>query len=403
MTWPDSERARRLAWLALWIYVAGLGISAFLRIQGDFFVYYRTGHRVLHGLAIYPPEDSDRFLYAPVFALLFAPFALLPRHAAQGAWFIFNAWGLVAFVVGSGIMLFGRSRRLSAASLAVPIVLSFRFIGNNIEHGQINLPVLALCVWAIVYSREDRPMLSGAMIAAAVLVKPFAMIAGLYLVLRRRWSVVAWALVAGAALFLLPIAVLGPAGLIDQTLAYFRSVSSMTTQYRTMLTNQSAVSAAARLIERFGDPAQADGELPLRIGMALEGVMLAAMTLWTIASSRADRYRVPTADRFLVACFFCLMPAFAPISWKSYFAALLAPYMLLTDELWEKQRRAPAAWTLVIISVILNLLPGRYLNRIALYYSASFVSSLIVLAAVAALAFDDHRQAHGVDSNLGAS
>ena len=114
MSWLDSERARRLAWLALGVYLVGLGISAVLRLQGDFFVYYRAGHRVLHGLAIYPADETDRFLYAPIFAIAFAPFALLPRHAAQGVWFVLNAWGLVAFITGTVIMLFGRSRRLSA-------------------------------------------------------------------------------------------------------------------------------------------------------------------------------------------------------------------------------------------------------------------------------------------------
>ena len=164
MTKIDAERARRLAWLALGIYLLGLGISAVLRNQGDFHVYYRTGHRVLRGLAVYPATDKDRFLYAPIFAIAFAPFALLPRHAAQGAFFLINAWALVALITGTAAMLFGRERRLSALMLTAPVILSFRFIGNNIDHGQINLPVLALSVWAIIYAREDRPRIAGAML-----------------------------------------------------------------------------------------------------------------------------------------------------------------------------------------------------------------------------------------------
>jgi hypothetical protein len=401
MTWPDSERARRLAWLALWIYIAGLGISATLRTQGDFFVYYRTGHRVLHGMAIYPPDDSDRFLYAPIFAIAFAPFALLPRHAAQAAWFIFNAWGLVAFVVGSGVMLFGRTRQLSAALLAVPIVLSFRFIGNNIEHGQINLPVLALCVWSVVYSREECPIWSGVMLAAAILIKPFALLVAIYLVLRSRWRVLGWSIVAGAAMFALPLLVLGPRDLVDQTAAYFHSVASMTAQYRTMLTNQSAVSAIARLVERFGDSPSASGDIPFDLGMALEVILVALVSVWTVRSadpSEGER----AADAFALAGFFCLMPAFAPISWKSYFAALLVPYMLLTDELYEKRRREPVAWALVVASVLLNFIPGRHLGRLALYYSATFVSSLAVTAALVSLWSADIDR-RGVKSDFSAS
>ncbi len=385
MTWLDSERARRLAWLALGVYLVGLGISAVLRLQGDFFVYYRTGHRVLHGMAIYRADDTDRFLYAPIFAIAFAPFALLTRHAAQGLWFVFNAWGLVAFITGTVIMLFGRSRRLSAPLLAIPVLLSFRFIGNNIEHGQINLPVLALCVWAIVYAREDRPRLAGVMLAAAVLVKPFALLAALYLILRRKWTAIWCALLASAAMFALPIFIFGARGLGEQTSAYLRAVASMTTQYRTMLTNQSAVAAAARLMVRFVDPAQAESTVPFRIGMAIEGMLVGAVSLWTVLGTDGDESRT-SGDRYALAGFFCLMPGFAPISWKSYFAALVVPYMLLTDELWTTRRLSAPAWVVLVGSVLLNFLPGRRLNRIALYYSANFLSSLMVLAAVALVA-----------------
>src|SRR5208282_5312941 len=94
MNMIDSPRARNFAWLAIGLYIVGLGISATLRTQGDFNVYYLAGHRVLHGLAIYPPADSDRFLYAPIFAIGFAPLAALPRHVAQFVFFSVNAFSL---------------------------------------------------------------------------------------------------------------------------------------------------------------------------------------------------------------------------------------------------------------------------------------------------------------------
>jgi hypothetical protein len=378
----DRERARRLAWLALWVYIGGLGISAILRIQGDFIVYYRTGRRVLHGMAIYPPEDTDRFLYAPVFAAGFAPFAMMPRRAAQGAWFVVNAWALVEFIIGGAIALFGRARRLSAILLAVPTLLVFRFIGNNIEHGQINLPVLALCVWSIIRAREERPIWSGGMLAAAILIKPFALLAALYLAIRRRWSSLGWAIVAAVVLLILPVVVFGPAGLVEQTVAYARSIASMADRYRTMLTNQSAVSAVARIAARAGASDVSEGPLPLWIGMALEGVLIAAVS-WRAMLTPESRSDPIASDRCIVAAFFCLMPAFAPISWKSYFAAMLVPYMLLAGELIEDRRDSRAAWALLAASALLNFVPGRHLTRLALFYSANFVSSLLLLAAVA--------------------
>ena len=383
----DATRARQVAWLAIGLYLVGLGISATFRAQGDFNVYYRAGHRVLLGHAIYPPDDSDRFLYAPIFAIAFAPLAALPRHLAQFIFFLINAFSLVELILGAGVILFGRNRQLPAALIVVPVLLSFRFIDNNFDHGQINLPTLALIVWAIIYADESRDAWAGLMLAAAILIKPFALLAALHLAIRRHLATLGWTVVAGIALLIVPIVVLGPRGWIDQTEAYVIAIASMTNRYRTMLTNQSAVSAVARLMSlRVGTDAETS-PLATIIGMGLEIVFVAAVSLWDWMSNEQRRGKI--ASRLALCGFFCLMPSFAPISWKSYYAAMLVPYMALTAALWTDHAadtRAPiSVWTLFALSVLLNLATGNYLNRVALFYSAHFLSSLLALAAVFAL------------------
>ena len=387
MNTSDATRARRFAWLALGVYLVGLGISATFRSQGDFNVYYRAGYRALHGLAIYPPDDSDRFLYAPIFAVGFAPLAALPRHLAQFVFFAVNAFSLIELILGAGVMLFGRARRLPAALIVVPVLLSFRFINNNFEHGQINLPTLALIVWAIVYADESHDAWAGLMIAAAVLIKPFAILAALHLAIRRRFAAVGWAVVAGVALLIVPIVVFGPRGWLDQTGAYAVAIASMANRYRTMLTNQSAVSAFARLMSlRVGSGAETSATATI-VGMGFETLLVAAVSLWDSKSDDNGNF----ASRLALCGWFCLMPSFAPISWKSYYAALLVPYMALTAALWTDRasgERAPiSVCALFALSVVLNLAMGNYLNRIALFYSAHFLSSLLALAAVLALWF----------------
>ncbi|MGH7781686.1 MAG: glycosyltransferase family 87 protein [Candidatus Binataceae bacterium] len=382
----DAGRTRKLAWWALAIYIVALGVSATLRMQGDFAVYYRAGHRVLHGAAIYPPDEKDRFLYAPIFAIALAPFAMLPRHAAQGAFFIINAWGLVALIFGSGAMLFGRARTLPATLIVVPVLLTCILINNNFEHGQVNLPVLALCAWAIIYARESRSVASGAMLAAAILVKPFALLAGLYLLLRGRFTAVAWTIIAAFVLLAAPILVFGPHRMIDQTADYIRSVASMTDRYRTMLTNQSAVAWIARLELRAGADTAAAGARPLWMGMGFEAVLIAleAQWIWRAVRARGDEIE---RDRSALAGLFCLMPGFAPISWKSYFAALIVPYMLIVAMLTAAPppgaRLRPKALAYFVVSVLLNFAPGRRLGNLALFYSAHFLSSIAAFFAVA--------------------
>ncbi|MGA7873526.1 MAG: glycosyltransferase family 87 protein [Candidatus Binatus sp.] len=380
----DVTRARQLAWLALGAYLVGLGVSATLRSQGDFNVYYRAGHRVLHGRAIYPPGDSDRFLYAPVFAIGFAPLAALPHHLAQLVFFAVNAFSLIEFISGSGVILFGRERQLPAALLVVPVLLSFRFIDNNIEHGQINLPTLALLVWAIIYADESRDAWAGLMLAAAILIKPFGLLAALHLALRRRFAALGWAVASGVALMVVPIVIFGPRGWLDQTGAYAAAIASMTNRYRTMLTNQSAVSAVARLMSlRVGIDAETSATAVI-VGMGFEIVLVAAVSLWDWMSN--EHRRGNFASRLALCGLFCLMPSFMPISWKSYYAAMLVPYMALTAALWTDRAAGESplisVWTLFALSVLLNLATGNYLNRVALFYSAHFLSSLLALAAL---------------------
>ncbi len=382
MNMTDSPRARQFAWLAMGAYLVGLGISATLRSQGDFNVYYRAGSRVLHGLAIYPPDDADRFLYAPIFAVGFAPLAGLPQHLAQFVFFALNAFSLIELIIGAGVILFGRKQRLPAALVVVPVLLSFRFINNNIEHGQINLPTLALIVWAIIYAGESHEGWAGLMLAAAILIKPFAILAALHLAIRRHFGALGWALAAAIALLVVPIVIFGPRGWIDQTSAYANAIISMTNRYRTMLTNQSAVSAVARLMSlRSGADAETSAAATLA-GMGIEIVLVTAVSLWDWLSEESGNF----TSHLALCGLFCLMPSFAPISWKSYYAALLVPYMALTATLWTDRaagESAPiAAWTLFALSVGLNLATGNYLNRVALFYSAHFLSSLLALAAV---------------------
>ena len=296
----DAERARRLAWLAIGIYIVGLGISATLRKQGDFNVYYRTGDRVLHGLAIYPSDDKDRFLYAPIFAIAFAPLAAIPRRLAQFVFFAINAFALVEFVLGCGVILFGRARRLPAALIVLPVLLAFVFIDNNIDHGQINILTLALIVWLIVAAEESHNPAAGAMLAAAILLKPFAILVALYLLVRGRFGTLAWAMVAGIALLVAPIVLFGAHRWINQNIAYVTAMVSMTNRYRTMITNQSAVSAVARLMSlRIGADAEASS-IPTLVGMTLEMVLVAAV----LSGTRTAASPAPCAVVSLYADYF---------------------------------------------------------------------------------------------------
>ena len=381
----DANQARRFAWLAFGIYVAAMAVAAVLRIQGDFNVYYRAGTRVLHGAALYRLDESSHFLYAPVFALMFAPLAALPLKAAQLAWCLVSMAGLLAMIVGTNRMIFGRGRTISAALIVLPLILAQRFVGNDVEHGQINLPTLALVIWSIVFAEEGRDRWAGLSLATALLIKPYAALGALFLVIERRWKALGWALLSALGLLLVPALFFGPRGAMDQTASYVQVVLSMTGRYRLMLTNQSASSAFARILSLGAHPGTAGASASLYAGTAVELALVLAVAIWC-AMSPAEGRGAMLPRRFPLAALFCLMPSFAPVSWKSYYAALLVPYAVLLVALWLEpadERDSPRlAWAIVVLSVVLNWIPGKMLNRLALFYSVHFVSSLMLLAAV---------------------
>jgi len=242
-------------------------------------------------------------------------------------------------------------------------------------------------VWTIVYAREDRARLGGAMLAAAGLIKPFAILAALYLLWRKYFATLGWAVLTTLILLAAPILVFGIVGLAEQTSAYVHSVLSMSDRYRLMMTNQSAVSMVARLMTAMAHSDVAGtGRFPLIEGMVLELLFVASAFL----RMRGDDAGEIANDRYGLAMLFTLTASFAPISWKSYFAALVVPYMLLLDELLTRRTTGrsgyvPIAAALLVLSALLNFMPGRQLNRLALFYSSTFWSSFCALLAVGCL------------------
>jgi hypothetical protein len=389
----DARRADlllQLAWVAVGVYLLALGIAAVLRTQGDFNLYYRAGARVLHGESIYRLDESSHFLYAPIIAIAFAPFAALPLRGAQFAFFLVCAVSLIALIFGSRRMLLDRERRLTPVLILLPVILCARFIDNNIEHGQINLPTLALTVWAIIFGEEDLPIASGAALALAVLIKPFAGLAGLFLLLEGKWRPIIFSIGFGFALVIAPMLFFGPRGAIEQTIAYVQVVDSMTDRYTTMLTNQSATSAVARLMSIGAGANSSSSHAALYIGTAIELALVGAIVIWFLRTVDSGPRNGLPPHRFELAAFFCIMPSLVPISWKSYYAALLVPYLLLTYVLWvERPPGSPnptLALALVAASVVLNWIPGTRPNHVALFFSAHFLSSMLLLAALAVTA-----------------
>ncbi len=159
----DAFRCRT-PFAAAGLFVSGILIAvgtawAYERGGLDFNVFHHAWTLVLSGQGSRIYADSpDRFLYAPGFAWLFAPLGLLSRDFSMLFWCVAKAAALGLMLSALGRRMVRGGARLAgwkAAGLAGwSLVLLARPLLVDFQYGQVNVFILAACVWAVIRHLE---------------------------------------------------------------------------------------------------------------------------------------------------------------------------------------------------------------------------------------------------------
>ncbi len=129
---------------ACYIYANVLAPMPGLASPSDFTHYYLAGGAILH---LKSPFDDPEFLYPPLVAFLFAPFALLSYVAARWAWFLTSQ----ACLIAAAVILWHSLKRNWTAALCIALTWGLTSAGSEtLALGQIT-PLLVLLL-AIAYS-----------------------------------------------------------------------------------------------------------------------------------------------------------------------------------------------------------------------------------------------------------
>lgn len=206
----QDQRLRR--WL-VWGYAAAALLTVFLvsyRSENNFLVYRSSIVHLLAGqnlYALHPADHADLYRYSPTFAVLFAPFVLLPNSA-----------GILFWNLGSLLLLYSALNRLlpdPPGSVALAgALLGFLITQDGTE---TNLLVAVLMVYALVALESDRPFRAAAAIAVGGLIKIFPLAAlALGAFSRRKIRFALFLLLAVVGLVLLPLLLMRPAALLAQ-------------------------------------------------------------------------------------------------------------------------------------------------------------------------------------------
>lgn len=205
-----------VAWGILRGYSTLAQETAGRRHMQDFGIFHRSVQQYHAGQSLYTLPagavegriSGFRNLNLPHLHLALIPLGWLSASLALGIWVAASAWAFVdagrRTVTATGFRL----PRLAAFALAV-YLLAWAPTASMVLTFQVSLLVMWPVVCAWLAARQGRWSASGAWIGLAAVLKPFLLLVLPYLLLRRRYAAVGWALGVGAALIAAGLLVFG--------------------------------------------------------------------------------------------------------------------------------------------------------------------------------------------------
>lgn len=221
-----SSRASALlprALAALWVTaVVVASLQAGAHHNNNFVIFRTSWWNLLAGHDLYAPSSvyRDFYLYSPTFALLFAPFAVLPFTLGVLLWNGLNA----------GALYWGLGRVLPQRDAFVARSIVFLDTVGAMQNVQSNALVAGLMIIAFGELERRHELRAAWTVALATLIKIFPVVAAVFGIFRpwRLPRFALWSLLVAAILILSPLLV--------------TSVSQLAAQYHSWGVIESAVS-----------------------------------------------------------------------------------------------------------------------------------------------------------------
>jgi hypothetical protein len=157
------------------------------------------------------PLIQDPYEYPPPLLLLGRAALALTNHflVIRGVWFAVQWIAFVAIALMLASFIGDTEGRL--VGLLLPAVVGWISTMFDFQWGQAHLITIALAMGAWVAFDRKRPVLGGALLGTATVVKLFPALLIVYLLLRRRYAEALWSVAMAVLLMLLSLAVLGTA------------------------------------------------------------------------------------------------------------------------------------------------------------------------------------------------
>jgi hypothetical protein len=360
------QRLRPFLIPLLLIVVSGiLYQSKIHRQMVDFGVYRTAAVRARAAEPLYRGEDGHyQFKYLPAFAIAMMPFSILNSDAAKAIWFAVSVSLLAGYVRWSVRALPARQQS-EGMLIVLAVLLMAKFYGHELTLGQTNVMFGFILVAALLAVQARRPILSGALIGAAVFVKPYALVLLPWIGFTYGAAAAGTCVGVIAGGLLLPAVLYGWTGNMDLLVAWFHTVTESTAP--NLISNDN-ISLAAMWAKWVGA-----GMVASRLA-----ALSAIMALGLAAAVWFRRRRVDKPDYLEIALLMLLIPLLSPQGWD-YVLLLSTPAVICVLDRWPKMNRRWHVFTgvsLALMCFTIFDLMGRVL------YSRLMAMSIVSIAAL---------------------
>ena len=378
MTLCPSKENKSIAAVAVIVLVVLIAAYAFQlrKDMTDFGVCYQAGQRIRAGETLYRPSDGHlQYKYAPLSAILFAPFSLLPHPTAAAAWFLVDLALLFACFALAYLAL-APPRRPAAFVLGLAVLILGKFIGREFELGQVNLLILGLILAAFAAFQKHKDGWAGLFWALSLFFKPYALVFLPYFLLKKRYRLLASGAAAAAAGLALPAVFYGWNANGRMLGEWAGTLSQSTPVLLEVGDNASLFAILAKHL----------GRGPFTTGLFLAlAALLAISVLWLMVRSRRGTTACPEA--LDCAYLLVLIPLLSPLGWYyNYLYGLAAIVLILNafDRLSPSWRLIAAVDFLLIGGTLREVL-GKTVFRFYTHHSLVALNFLVVLLVLAYL------------------
>ena len=320
---------------------------------GDFQGYVEAGNLVIEAQNIYTNPEINT--WPPFFSIVSVPLALIDSLSRYLVRFIWLAGSLIAMFfimsyttklsVGQGLAIFplktGHGTMHNSISILhrivlIPLLISLRFIMDNMSNIQINIFMLLLAMAAIYNFAHDRNILAAIILAFSISLKVYTIFLFLYFVIKREYKIVAYTLLFLLIFCSIPFFVFG----IEQTLDYYRfwytenvipfaSIGHKNQSFFSMM--RSLLMHESPALEGHLDQAIYVNiiDLSLQQTKFVAYIIVAAAGLFVCYLFRLKLTSKTSLQSFIEYAFILsIIPLLSPIAWKAYFIFLFPAYFV---------------------------------------------------------------------------